>query len=248
MTAVLGTLELPFFPWRWYLLAKNGGERSSIPDLSNLDSKISSSSNNNLTRSQKFKKSLSKWDVFQWEFLLGIILEATLLTVACSVNGDFGDFNLLCLSVPALWLMIGFQMITSILLNKFQIKSPYRLSSRPSGSVIEPALFYVWQDLTAVDGAGTNTFRKKFETRYDTSMGFRKLLEELTLIMGVGLILVFPLVAVVIYLTPEDRMELIWGTTMGINVVWLGIVATLCIWWVRRGLRQERQGWRREQS
>lgn len=244
VTAVLGTLEVPFFPWRWYQLSKRGGERSSLPD-SSFESSPSQGpfKSTEQSRSKRVKLAFQRWDLFQWQFLFGIILEATLLTLGCSLNGDFGDFNLLCLSVPSLWLFIGIQMILSVLLNKGQVKSPWRLSSRDNGSVIEPGLFYIWQDLTAVDGAGTNEFRLKFSHRYDSSPMFRKMISDLSLIMGMGLIFVFPLVAIVVYGTPDKNSDLIWGTTMGINVVWLGLVAAICIWFVKRGLRREKQWW-----
>ena len=76
--------ELLSFPHRIYVLCRRNYERSARP----------------LTCShkrwyQRVWAVFAHFDTFQWLLLFGILEGVVLLTVASSINGDQGDYNLM---------------------------------------------------------------------------------------------------------------------------------------------------------
>ena len=96
------------------------------------------------------------------------------------------------------------------------------------------------EDLTACDGAGGQDFRERLNIRWNASLPFRQLLENLTLYIGLGFLAQTILQIVVVFTTQEIVFVavstfILWG--------WCGLSAFLAISYTKRVLQEEKFWW-----
>ncbi|PWN45797.1 hypothetical protein IE81DRAFT_339026 [Ceraceosorus guamensis] len=184
VTLSLGTLELFHYPFRAWQICKKDFERSAYPSSFGRSrvagvgagAGYSSSSDANLLPSSTARREgesgtryvlrfiagvLLHFDFFQWALLCGMVVGAVLLSLAAGTNGDRGNFTLLLLAIPLIAGVIGAALLLSVLLYAFSIQTPSwaYVSCVTPRQRIRPAIYYVMEDLVAVDGAGAWKFR-----------------------------------------------------------------------------------------
>ena len=72
------------------------------------------------------------------------------------------------------------------------------------------------EDITACDGAGGQVFRDRLNVRWEASPSFRKLLEDLTLYLGLGVLAQTGVQVVILFATDENvfvavSTVVLWG-------------------------------------
>ncbi|KAL9932848.1 hypothetical protein V8E36_008103 [Tilletia maclaganii] len=287
----MGVLQVPQWPYRFYLIARDRGQRSAVPTSTLsartititiatastqaeevVNAKISprnnifSSSLLGVIRSSPSRTHLRTWlsyaDTFQWCFLLGIIVGSIPLILASSVEAPHGSFEALMLTYPIILAFVGSIMLIVTLLSLSSAqRSWFRMSSVPKRSRYRPALAYLWEDLTAVDGGGGHAFRQAFTRRYEASPHFRSTLTTTSLFLALSFLLYAGLGTILtIILAQLDRHHRQrsdeepgrerrpyepWSlaTNMVLFALWHGITALVATKWTRRKMREEERRW-----
>ncbi|KAK0548129.1 Nuclear control of ATPase protein 2 [Tilletia horrida] len=232
-SAVLGVLQIPQWPWRYYQLCRQAGKRGSIPPQHPPS-----------TLRARLWWILRLADCFQWGFLIGIIIGSVMLVLCSSINLPAGVYPLLVLMPAAILGGIGIAVLVVTLLSEGTIVQPTRVSTVPKGEPVRPALFYLWSDLVGCDGGGGYPFRMALDARYRASPPFRKMLRSLSYLIGSALssLLVCALILTFVMQAagPDRKYEdASWAANMALILVWLG-TATVC------GLRMSRRALREE--
>jgi hypothetical protein len=129
--------------------------------------------------------------------------------------------------------------LLSLILNATEVKLPFRFGSLAKGNTVKPALYYIIEDVVAVDGNGGVEYREAWTARYATSIPFRNMLWTLSVVW----MLAFYVMAA------GFTSFCLWGEKEAVYAVgWAGpfplaaVLASWTIWFVRRSLRGEREG------
>ncbi|KAF2671105.1 hypothetical protein BT63DRAFT_453488 [Microthyrium microscopicum] len=124
-------------------------------------------------------------DIFQWGYFLALLVISSLITSTLARDDRDQDghaFQIRLISLPAAVLMYLVATLTllSMVLNRFAVKLPFQFGSLGPGNVVRPAIFYIVEDIVAVDGCGGMDYRKAFGARYDNSIIFRRMIWNLS--------------------------------------------------------------------
>ncbi len=134
--------------------------------------------------------------------------------------------------------MLSTLTFLSLLLNWMEIKLPFRFGSSPPGEVVRPAIFYIVEDVVAVDGNGGVEYREAFNKRYEGSEVFQGMIWRLSVAWMVGFYVMGAVVAVLVMLLPKESVYAV-GWAAPFPVVGVMVVAT--IFYVRSVLSVERK-------
>ena len=148
--------------------------------------------------------------------------------------------------VPSLLLYLATLLLISLVLNVCGVKAPFRLGSTGKGEAeVRPAIFYVVEDVVAVDGNGGREFRTDFGGRYVESSLFRDMIFNLSVIWmlvfyaaGAGLTLLIWM----LNSRGEDAQMVALGVSWAGPFVLGGLLAWGTILYVQDCLRRERMG------
>jgi hypothetical protein len=141
-------------------------------------------------------------------------------------------------SLPAALLMFFLATLTalSLILNHLNIKLPFRFGSLASGNVVRPAIYYIVEDVVAVDGNGGFYYREAWTERYESSSVFRIMIWNLSVVWMVafyGFALIF---ATLVFALPWQAVYAVgWAGPFplaGWMVLWT-------IFYVREALKKE---------
>lgn len=154
--------------------------------------------------------------------------------------------GLVAMPVPSLMLLLATLLLISLALNVLHVKAPFRLGSTGKDEAeVRPAVFYVVEDVVAVDGNGGREYRTDLGVRYASSQLFRDMIFTLSVVW----MLVF-------YTAGAGLTVLIWvlsGRGQDVQMVVLGVswagpfaLGGLLAWgtilYVQDCLRKERIG------
>lgn len=157
---------------------------------------------------------------------------------ACSANSGQGYFPFLVLAPSLLVAQVSLQSIIASFLNLIKFRLPFRFGSVPKGDVIRPASYYIWEDIVSVDGGGGAAFRARFDARYRASPPFQVMLRNLGFLLGSGGL---ALLGMELGLTFSGaNMDIVYGTSLAIAVVWAGVGAIVGITYCRYALHKEK--------
>ncbi|KAK0529224.1 hypothetical protein OC835_004396 [Tilletia horrida] len=207
----------------------------------------------------RIKWVLSRADTFQWAFLLGLVIGAIPIILCSSSLGNSsskagggGSFAALVLTYAIVMGFIGAVMLLVTALACCEVRQPCRMSSVRKGLAFRPALAYLWEDLTAVEGGGGYTFRQAFCRRFETSPLFREMQAVLSLFLSLAFLLYAALsVALTVTLSSSGRGRRYESWSFGANmllfVLWNGMVGAVAVVWARRYLAEEERRWRRKE-
>src|SRR4051812_41726480 len=84
-----------------------------------------------------------------------------------------------------------------------RLKLPFRISSLPSGEHFRPGVYFLIEDVVAVDGNGGRPFRTNLDLRYRASPMFRELLVKMSLFWSCSALLVSAAVITVVFEVPD---------------------------------------------
>lgn len=182
-------------------------------------------------------------DIFQWGYFGALITISSLIstTLLRDVNGHDGhEFQIRLLSMPAPVLMYFLATLTalSLLLNSLSVKLPFRFGSMDAGTVVRPAIYYIVEDVVAVDGNGGIEYREAFGARYESSLVFQRMIRTLSLVWCLAFYTIAVWFTVLVFTLPVVAVY---------AVGWAGpfpLAALLAVWtiyYVKSSLVEERK-------
>jgi hypothetical protein len=154
-------------------------------------------------------------------------------------DGDGHAFQIRLLSLPAALLMFLVATLTflSLMLNYLEVRLPFRFGSLDRGNILRPAIFYIVEDVVAVDGEGGMEYRKAFGARYDESHIFRGMIWKLSVFWMVAFYAMAVLFTVLVLTLPVAAVYVIgWAAPFPLA----GLLAVGTIFYVKSELRKER--------
>ncbi|KAK7187658.1 hypothetical protein DPSP01_004495 [Paraphaeosphaeria sporulosa] len=180
-------------------------------------------------------------DIFQWGYFAVLISISALISSALARRDADLDFRIRLLSLPTVVLMALVATLTliSLVLNLGGWRLPCRFGSVPKGNVLRPAVYYIVEDVVAVDGGGGVEYRGAFCARYESSDVFRRMMFEVSVVWMLWFYILAGLFAVLVFRLPVVVVYAVgWAgpfPLVGIMVMWT-------IFHVRARLADEREG------
>lgn len=145
--------------------------------------------------------------------------------------------------VASLMFAFGGELIIQDGMRLLGIPSPFRISSMPAGSQLRPGIYWIIEDVVAVDGGGDVEFRERLNARYEASHYFRQMLHRLTLFWGIGAELAATVITVLIFTIQRDAAYVVgWAAPF----LWAGVWTVITFAWVKRSIRFEEKKWAEE--
>jgi hypothetical protein len=175
---------------------------------------------------------------------LALIFISALITSALARNDkdqDGHEFQIRLISLPTAVLMslVATLTLLSLALNHLEVKLPFRFGSLDVGNVVRPAIFYIVEDVVAVDGGGGIAYRKAFVARYDCSPMFRKMIWNLSVVWMLCFYIFTVLFATLVFTLPIAAVYAVgWAGPFPLA----GIMAIWTIFYVKSELQKERKG------
>lgn len=81
---------------------------------------------------------------------------------------------------------VGTTLVIVGVLAKLGVRSPFPVSSTPTGEVFRPGVLVIIEDVVAVDGGRGETYRSALMARYAASPRFQQMIESLNWFWGFG--------------------------------------------------------------
>ena len=143
----------------------------------------------------------------------------------------------------------------------FGWKAPFRISSTPKGEKVLPGIYYIVEDIVAVNAGGGRPFREGLAARYKASPIFRKMVRDLSWFWSVGGLIIAGATTVVVVINPvpepvsyglgRDVPSLLVKCKLthsgwGVPFLWAGIWAAITVPWVQSAMKKERISWEEE--
>lgn len=148
--------------------------------------------------------------------------------------------RLLSMPVTSLLYVFGTEMLIQDCMRLLGIPSPFRISSMPAGSQLRPGIYWVIEDVIAVDGCGGVEFREKLNARYEASHDFRQMLHRLTLFWGIGAETAAVVITILVFTLPGDAAYCIgWAAPFA----WAGVWTLITFKWVKKSMNYEAKRW-----
>jgi hypothetical protein len=122
--------------------------------------------------------------------------------------------------------MLSTLTLLSLIGNALEVKLPFRFGSSPRGETIRPAIFYIVEDVVAVDGNGEIEYREAFNARYESSEMFRNMLWNLSVCWMLAFYVLGAVVTVLVLLLPVASVYAV-GWAAPFPVAGLMVVATI---------------------
>jgi len=176
-----------------------------------------------------------KWwhlDFFMWIYTIMLLTFAFPLAIAPAVP-EF-DFFLMATAI-----LVG-PLAPIFLLSLYPFKLLVWCSSDPPLTPIKPAVFYIVEDVGAVDFKHGRKWRAALHDRWHASPPFQTLMRRLTFYWALAVVLYMGLTAAVTWGAP---LHFAFGWVLGQFFLWAALAALGCWWLTRRGLREESRWW-----
>ncbi|KAH8598335.1 hypothetical protein B0O99DRAFT_59435 [Bisporella sp. PMI_857] len=203
-----------------------------------------------LIKKEHFYKPLGvnkRWgfDITNWILVLNIFVVTVLLIVGAAPHNVF--LRVLSMPGPAILFCLAGPIYFLSLYNAFGWKAPFRISSTHKGEKVLPGLYYVVEDIVAVNSRGGRPFREGLAARYNASPIFRKMIRDLSWFWSISGILV-GIACTIVVCIQEVPKEVSYGIGWGVPFLWAGIWAAITVPWVQSVMRKEKNAWEEESA
>lgn len=181
------------------------------------------------------------FDIFQCGYFASLLLISALISTTLArgdADGDEHELQLRLLSMPASVLMFFLATLTllSLILNGLGTKIPFRFGSSDAGNILKPAVYYIVEDVVAVDGNGGMEYRKAFTARYETSPIFRRLIWTLSILWMVVFYILAGVITGLVFTLPKPAVYAVgWAAPFP----FAGLAALWTIFYVKAILAEE---------
>lgn len=218
-----------------------------------------------LIKNQRFYKPLGvdkRWafDITNWILVLTIAVVTALLIVGAAPHDVF--LRVLSMPGPAIVYCVAGPIFLLTFYNICGWNAPFRISSTHKGDKVLPGIYYIVEDIVAVNSGGGRPFREGIAARYKASPIFRKMIRDLSWFWSIPGLLVAAACTVVVVLnevpepvaygigmfslSSEYSRKLIATSGWAVPFIWAGIWTALTIPWVRSSLHKEKISWEEE--
>ncbi|EDO04501.1 hypothetical protein SS1G_06984 [Sclerotinia sclerotiorum 1980 UF-70] len=164
------------------------------------------------------------------------------IVIPCIIYYVWFDIHRSSLEIPELYLyspgflmsFLGIVMLISLI----PFKIPIGINSHARGSPMRPFIYYAAEDFIAVDGLQDREFRVRYNARYDSSPGFRRMFLHLTLWWIAGVLVYLGCLSAVIW---SLEFHYAFGLSLGVLFAYLVIWALVSYYWVDRVMKSEQR-------
>ncbi|KUJ15886.1 uncharacterized protein LY89DRAFT_567853, partial [Mollisia scopiformis] len=198
-----------------------------------------------LIKKENFFKPLGadqRWafDITNWMLVLTIAVVTSLLIVGAAPHIVF--LRVLSMPGPAILYCLSGPIFLMSLYSACGWRAPFRISSTAKGEKMLPGIYYIAEDIVAVNAGGGRPFREGWAARYNASPIFRKMLRDLSWFWSIPGLFVAVACTVVVVINPVPE-PVSYGIGWGVPFLWAGIWAAITVPWVRSTMGKERRGW-----
>ncbi|KAL1304597.1 hypothetical protein AAFC00_003566 [Neodothiora populina] len=177
-------------------------------------------------------------DWFHWNFTLAWVIIMIELIVGTVPENP--PIRLLAMPVTSLLYVFGTEMLIQDGMRLLGIPAPFRISSMPAKSWIRPGIYWIIEDVVAVDGSGGVEFRERLNARYEASHDFRQMLHRLTLFWGIGAETAAVVITILIFTIQRDAAYVVgWA----VPFIWAGVWTVCTFAYVKRCMKEEKIRW-----
>ncbi|KAF9474021.1 hypothetical protein BDN70DRAFT_345318 [Pholiota conissans] len=174
-------------------------------------------------------------DFSMWIYTVALLIFAIPLAIAPAIP----LFNFFLMSTVMLVGPVALVFLVSL----FRPTLPFRCSSDPPGERMKPAVFYLIEDVAAVDFQHGREFRQALHDRWHASVPFQNLVTQLTLYWTLSAAIYCGATAAVSWST---SLNFAFAWTLGQLFVWARLSALGSHILTKRGLKKEREWWANE--
>jgi hypothetical protein len=140
------------------------------------------------------------FDITNWILVLTITVVTALLIVGAAPHDVF--LRVLSMPGPAILYCLAGPVFVMSLYNFCGWNAPFRISSTHKGEKVLPGIYYIVEDIVAVNSGGGRPFREGLAARYKASPIFRKMIRDQSLFWSVPGLLVASACTVVVVINP----------------------------------------------
>jgi hypothetical protein len=128
--------------------------------------------------------------------------------------------------------------LLSLVLNGVGWKLPFRFGSVDQGNVVRPAVYYIVEDVVAVDGNGGVEYREAFMARYNGSLVFRNMIWTLSVVWMLAFYIFAAVFTALVFVLPKAAVYAVgWAGPFPLG----GLMAIWTIFYVKATLKRERK-------
>ncbi|EXJ83303.1 hypothetical protein A1O1_06922 [Capronia coronata CBS 617.96] len=198
-----------------------------------------------LTKQENFFRPLgtsNRWafDITHWIFVLTIAAVTTFLIVGSAPHIVW--LRVLSLPAPALLYCLGGSIFILTMWSLSGRKAPFRISSTPKGGEVYPGVYYLIEDVVAVNASAGRPYREALAARYKASPRFRRMIKQQSLFWSVPALVIAIACTVVIIIHPVPK-AVAYGIGWGVPFAWACIWTAISVPWVRRAMHKETVTW-----
>ncbi|KAI1609581.1 hypothetical protein EDD36DRAFT_446359 [Exophiala viscosa] len=186
--------------------------------------------------------SSNRWafDITHWISILTIASVTAFLIIGSAPHIVW--IRVLAMPGPAILACIGGSVFVITMYSLSGWKAPFRISSTSKGGSVHPGVYYLMEDVVAVNASAGRPFREALAARYNASPRFRKMLMDQSLFWSIPAVIIAIALTVVIIIHPISK-EVGYGLGWGVPFVWIGIWTAISIPWIRRDMHRETITW-----
>ena len=132
----------------------------------------------------------NRWtfDITHWIFVLTIAAVTALLIVGSAPHIVW--LRVLSMPAPAILYCIGGSLFVITMYSITGRKAPFRISSTPKGGDVCPGVYYLIEDIVAVNANAGRPFREALAARYNASPRFRRMIKTQSLFWSIPSIII----------------------------------------------------------
>ena len=149
--------------------------------------------------------SSNKWafDITHWISVLTITAVTSFLVIGSAPHIVW--LRVLAMPAPALILCIGGCVLIITIYSLAGIKAPFRISSTEKGGEVYPGVYYLMEDVIAVNAGAGRPFREALAARYKASPRFRRMIKVQSLFWSIPAVLVAIACTIVVVIHEVDK-------------------------------------------
>ncbi|RDW66914.1 hypothetical protein BP5796_09663 [Coleophoma crateriformis] len=203
-----------------------------------------------LIKNERFFKPLGvdkRWafDITNWILVLTIAAVTSLLIIGAAPHIVF--LRVLSMPAPAILYSLSGPIFILSLYSACGWKAPFRISSTGKGKEVLPGVYYIVEDIVAVNAGGGRPFREGLAARYNASPLFRKMMRDQSWFWSIPGLFVAIACTVVVCIHPVPS-HIAYGIGWGVPFLWAMIWAAITLPWVRSVMRNETRVWEEESA
>ncbi|EXJ87135.1 hypothetical protein A1O3_04093 [Capronia epimyces CBS 606.96] len=184
----------------------------------------------------------SRWafDITHWILVFTIGAVTTFLIVGSAPHIVW--LRVLSLPAPALLYGLGGSIFILTMWSLSGRKAPFRISSTPKGGEVYPGVYYLIEDIVAVNANAGRPYREALAARYKASPRFRRMIKQQSLFWSIPSLVIAIACTVVVVIHPVPK-TVAYAIGWGVPFLWATIWSAITIPWVRRAMHKERVTW-----